>query len=428
MFQIQKAPITKKAGGHSKSSGTERKSNYGSGTGTAFADMSIHYQSGHQPPVVQMIRKRVKGVAGTFTEEDIYYDKSDGKYYNDMRHETVDIVNIYNREYQNYQRNFQHKDRTANTNILAKAKQGGEDKYAGNIEPLVVPAGEGNAAGTNIVATADIFTVGQRITPPKVVRLYAEGNMKHAASLAQAFDDTDQYRLFARLGTNSTTEDANETISEALVKATEYDSLGDLAGRYSEESKESILNRCTEPKRLEASFGGYTGNMTWKNRNRNTQRPRRLYDIIQATFFWIPGATNGVNLNKLKNFMLNKKEKLKPGGKIRVVLTHRNAGEEMYSSHNSYRWVAEQLVEDNNLKAEFVINKIQFSASNAQEENVGRPNEQPNEQPNEPPNEKTYAGKLSALGMNAAGFAHTQTYGSSVVQSGEDVMIEATKK
>ena len=84
MYQIQKAPITKKAGGHSKASGTERKSSYGSGTGTAFANMSIHYHSGHQPPVVQMIRKRVKGAAGTFTEEDIYYDKSDGKYYKGM--------------------------------------------------------------------------------------------------------------------------------------------------------------------------------------------------------------------------------------------------------------------------------------------------------------------------------------------------------
>lgn len=422
MFQIQKAPITKKAGGHSKSSGTERKSSYGSGTRTAFADMSIHYHSGHQPPVVQMIRKRVKGAAGAFTEEDIYYDKSDGWYYKGMRNEAVGKVTIHNVEYQNYQRSFKYKDRTANTNILARAKLDTFYKYAGNLRDI-----KGNVAGKYIVATADIFTVGQRITPPKVVRLYAEGNMKHAASLAQAFENPGKYRLFEGLGADTTIDNADNTTPEALVKATEYDSLGDLAGRYSEESKESILNRCTEPKRLEASFGGYTGNMTWKNRNRNTQRPRRLYDIIQATFFWIPGATNEVNLNKLKNFMLNKKEKLKPGGKIRVVLTHRNAGEEMYSSHNSYRWVAEQLVEDNNLKAEFVINKIQFSASNAQEENVGRPNEQPNEQPNEPPNEKTYAGKLSALGMNAAGFAHTQTYGSSVVQSGEDVMIEATK-
>lgn len=447
MFQIQKAPTTKKAGGHSKSSGTERKSNYGSGTGTAFADMSIHYHSDHQTPVVQMIRKRVKGAAGTFTEEDIYYDKSDGKYYKGMTQAGHGDVTIQAGEYEEYKKlvnkdqnipniqNPKNKDRTEKTTILAKTEQGEGKIYAGNIKPVEGHAGEGNAAGTDIAATADIFTVGQEITPLKVVRLYAEGNMKHAASLARAFENPDKYRLFEGLGANSAINNADNTTPEVLVKATEYDNLSNLAGRYSGETEGSILNRCTGPERLEASFGGFTGDMTREHQNKDQnhvpQPPqRRLYDIIQATFFWLPGKTNQENLDQFKNFMSYKMEKLKPGGKIRIILTNKNSREYYYTIRsnndqirsnsdekiskleNCYGWVADQLCRDNEWNKNFTITRTFFHASNAQRQNVGQ----------------TYADKLTALGMNEAGFVHTRTQGLIEVRSSGDVMIEAKKK
>lgn len=470
MFEAVRETIAKKTVRHSKGREPVGRNDGRFGVQSAFADVSIHYHAGSPGPVVQMVRKRVKGRVDVFTGADIYFDKGDGGYYHDMTQEGKGEVTLSDAEYAEYIRISSKEGRSVKTTLLAKAEQSGKTKFVRNIEKKEESAGEESVreesieeestkeegvkeestekeepAEKSIVANADIFTDGTPMEhPPKAVRLYAEGDMRHAASLARAFEQPGKYGLFERLGeemtvgganpaglavggaspaglaaggaspAGSAVGGANPAEPEVLVRATEYSSLDGLEGRYGKIIRGEIEKRVQE-ERLEASFGGSTGDMARKH----TRPPKRQYDIIQATFFWLPGKTNKTNFMALKDFMRNQKDKLKEEGKIRIVLTDKDSCAKNDESENSYRWVADQLIQDSDLKDIYnvkmtffkttkpVVSKFSYRGAGAGQ---------------------TYADKLSSLGMNGAGFKHTRTDAAETVTSHGDVMIEAKRK
>lgn len=435
MFEVSQKPIAKKVLSRPKGREPEGRKDNRIGVEPAFADGRIHYHSGSPASVVQMVRKRVKGKADDFTAADIYFDKENGKYYHNVKAEGKGEVTISNAERTEYQRLSSKAGRSTKTTILAKAIQGGVTKFVRNIVEKVKSTEEESAeeeetAEESIVAEADTFTEGTLMEPLRAVRLYAEGDMRHAASLAMAFEQPGKYDQFARLGeepavggagsTGSASGGANPAEPEVLVKATEHDKLDDLEGRYGGASKGEILRRVEEKERLEASFGGLTGDMTRERSKHETQPPNRRYDIIQATFFWLPKKTNNTNFMALKDFMRNQKDKLKEEGKIRIVLTDKDSGAKNDESENSYRWVADQLIQDSDLKKIYNVKMTFFKTTKPvvgrfiyRGAGAGQ----------------TYADKLSSLGMNDAGFQHTRTDAAETVKSPEgDLMIEATRK
>lgn len=405
-----------------------------------FADRSIRYHKESPMPVVQMIRKRVKGRDDTFTATDIYYDKTDGQYYTGVTKESSGEVTVPREEYQEYNRLLSHdsgspnippRERMAKNTILAKAKRGETIKYVTNIvekdeaadligateETAEEETAEEEIEAADIAASADIFSEGNAMTvPPKTVRLYAEGNMKHAASLAGAFGQSGKYGLFEGLDAETTLADASADTPEALIKATEFDSLDGLGSRYEQEEQEGeviskMMEMITPLENLEASFGGRTGNMT-RRVEAAADRPKRQYDIIQATFFWVPDDTNDQNFENLQAFMINQAEKLKEGGKIRVILTDKNTKIAGKENLNHYRDVANRLAEDPDLKHIYDIDKKVFKKRNMRRKKV----------------RQTYANKLTTLEMNAAGFKHTRTEGDTLVKSFGDLIITAVRK
>lgn len=226
MFMSSPKPAVKKSEKSSKLNVTERERNHGSGPEAVFEDMSIHYRSVSPTPAAQMVRKRVKGNKNEFRQGDIYFDKNDGKYYNGMALlERNAPVTLSVQEYRKYKEiTSVDKDRTDKTTILAEAKKDGAKKYAGIIRRE--DAGEEENPETDITKNANVYTEGTEMpNPPKAVRLYAEGNMKHASSLAKAFDNPGKYSLFEGLDARTTTANGDAETPEVLIKATEFDKL-----------------------------------------------------------------------------------------------------------------------------------------------------------------------------------------------------------
>lgn len=316
----------------------------------------------------------------------------------------------------------------AKNTILAKAKRGETIKYVTNIvekdEAAEEETAEEEIEAADIDASADIFSEGNAMpAPPKTVRLYAEGNMKHAASLAKAFGQSGKYGLFEGLDAETTLADASADTpevtlanaladtSEVLIKATEFDTLDELGRRYGEQIKTEIRARLTPLENLETSFGSRTGDMS-RRVEAAADRPKRLYDIIQATFFWVPDYTNDQNYEILQAFMINQAEKLREGGKIRVILSNRNNNQTKNKNYDQYRDVANRLAEDPDLSQIYDIDKKVFKGRNNRGKKV----------------KQTYADKLSALEMNAASFSHTRTKGDIPVESFGDLIITAVRK
>ncbi len=488
--------------------------------------------------VVQMVRKRVKGIENTFADTDIYFDKSDNHYYNDMTPEGKDNVTVSQVEYLEFDNISSTNKRTPKTTILAEAHKGADRKFVyykpaqkaetvenpraeshvegpraeshvegpraegavegqraespvdgpraesaveglraeGHVEgqraeshvegqraegavegpraeshvegqraegavegqraegavegpraesPVDGPRAEsaveglraeGDGAGAqaaDITVTGDIFSVGSVLaTEPKAVRLYAEGNMRHAASLASAFGISGKYNQFIEMDRQMNPEDNDVSTPEVLIKATEYDPLGNLDGRYGDKSQENTLARVKGKERLEVSFGGRTGNMSRELMDKGT--PKRLYDIIQATFFWIPEFTNDQNFNMLKGFMMNQRAKLKDGGKIRIVLANKDT---LYlENYNHYRQTANNLICDRDLNQLFNMRKIVLKERKRNRRGQMKTTGQ------------TYADRLKQMGMNSENFQHTRTDTPGVVEAYSDLLIEATPK
>jgi len=411
---------------------------------------------GTAAPVVQMIRKRVKGIADAFAATDIYYDKRDNRYYNGMTSEGVGEVTVSQDEKNEFHKLSSNQKRTSKTTILAEAHKGADRKFIKDIPEQEEKAGEhqsaeearehqraeeavedqrageavedqraGEASAADITVTGDIFSEGSVLaTEPKTVRLYAEGNMRHAVSLARAFKEPEKYNQFINMDEHMNLAGNNNLTPEVLIKATEYDILEEVQRRYNENRRDNghrnnsrwdndhrnndnILGRVQTAEGLEASFGGSTGDMT----RPAGAHPKRLYDIIQATFFWMPKANNDQNFNKLKSFMINKRAKLKAGGKIRIVLANKGTNE--HQTRNQYRLTANALTEDVDLKTLYTMRILELQEPESQE-----------------PDKKlqTYADRLTQMGMNTENFQHTRTENSKKVKAPGDLLIEATPR
>lgn len=357
-------------------------------------------------PVLQMIRKRVYHTADEFDSNDIYYDKNDGKYYDHI--EKVDQKNVEIARDVCAKCNALLEKYSRRTTILAEAslKDSGSNTFIQYNTHLPVDTDP-------VPANALTFSAGsETANTPKAVRLYAEGTMDHALSLDKTLDSQDMYNKFAALSQS----DSQEGIStEVLIKATEFDSRDDLQSRYENptpfrfqmnQKVRDNLQATHTTKRTEISFGGNTGDMT----HAASENPKRRYDLIQATFFWLPKETNKTNFDALKDFMLNQKNKLKENGKIRVTLTDRNNinlqdmnDDQKNAQKNCYTYVADKLTTDNTLNQLYNIEKKVLG--------------------------QTYAAALSNLGLNPDGiFQHTQTATDKKIDSQGDLVIEATPK
>lgn len=440
MFKTAEKPIIKGKRTNFNTTAAAEESSCNLSAAADFTDRSIRYHKESPVPVVQMIRKRVKGREDAFEDTDIYYDKTDGRYYTGVIQESSGEVTVPREEYQEYKRlvpddpgsqNIHPPERMAKNTILAKAKQGETIKYVTNIvekdeaadligateETAEEETAEEEIESADIAASADIFSEGNAMTvPPKTVRLYAEGNMKHAVSLAGAFGQSGKYGLFEDLDAETTLADAHAGTPEVLIKATEFDTLDELGRRYEQEEQEGeviskMMEMITPLENLEASFGGRTGDMS-RRVEAAADRPKRLYDIIQATFFWVPDYTNDQNYEILQAFMINQAEKLREGGKIRVILSNRNNNQTKNKNYNQYRDVANRLAEDPDLSQIYDIDKKVFKGRNNRGKKV----------------KQTYADKLTALEMNEEHFSHTRTKGDIPVESFGDLIITAVRK
>lgn len=361
-------------------------------------------------PVVQMIRKRVFHTKDDFDLKDIYYDKKDGKYYNDIMPDVKRNKEISQDVYASCRKLFEKY--SSRTTILAENKT--SDTFIQFDQALASNKTKADPVSVNAMT----FTTGNQVNPvPKVIRLYAEGNMDHALSLDKSLDSQDKYDRFVALSQMDTSGTQGDDSMETLIKATEFDSKTQVRERYHHDGRVTDnLKAVHRTERTEASFGGNTGDMTHVPSGKQG-RPMRKYDMIQTTFFWLPGETNNENFNNLKAFMINKKDKLKADGKIRIILTNRDpryfqalSDSQKDNEKNGYAYVAEKLSTDTDLKTIYNIDKILL------EKKAG------GETPKTP---RTYADTLQDLELNPDGeFQHTQTYGDIIVGSWGDLVIE----
>lgn len=389
--------------------------------------------------IIQCVRKRVRGNDAQIQKSDLFYDKSDGKYYSHMRELGFQRdCSIYYDEYQAYSKNAT-KDRSSHTVFLAELAD--KTAYIKSPRPqksAKSPQQPGDTRGTphyyGVLVSAGI----EEIAPPPAVRLYSEAEMTHASTLAQTMNRPASYRAFRRIGYRNLSAAGYPGFNAPLIKATEFDDRKHVMARYSSDQKSSSektkdafmkgrllaaehrqkfenLNGIPEADRnrfeteifdevieklcregnempvnegqqaerdiikgeiwatarevlirasvtvpednpgaanspakvilnglkkgylavsrgwpaqkqalsereqrpaLEVSYGGATGDMTAAHTPHN---PQRQYDLIQSTFFWLPGVDSLGNARAILRFFDVQHQKLKPGGIIRFV-------------------------------------------------------------------------------------------------------------
>ena len=356
---------------------------------------------------VQCVRKRVFGSSDPIDKSDLFYDKSDGKYYKNMYEiRYCADCQIYPDEYKKYL-SLSQKDRSAHTILLAELPDG--VTYIKSPQPLESAEKGGPTYArpleTNHYAGMLVHRGVEELSPPPMVRLYSEAEMTHAANLASTMTDAEKYRRFRGIGSQGA-PDRGESLTKApLIKATEYDDRDNVLARYSSKDKSSnndtkaafmagrrmavehrrrydsdadVESMESEKKAaideefdsairaqaaarkapgasitrdmiarnfnkgydavnkglsgmqavlaeregfdsMEVSYGGHTGDMTFRRIPHPDFLPYRQYSLIQSTFFWIPGASSIDNAKALFEFFVAKSHKLKPGGIIRIV-------------------------------------------------------------------------------------------------------------
>lgn len=229
-----------------------------------------------------------------------------------------------------------------------------------------------------------IYSNGEALPDNRVfsMRFYAEGDMRHATGVARGLQSgtarARQIRSslsplpFPRGSVSSGVISPAPNV-DTTVKATEFRSLGDIRETYglTDQDPKDPIKRAEGLKNFEASFLGSTGDMT----SAPSSGFKRRYDLIQATFFWIPktdiegcrklfpqkdrlgrelfyrdgsprqttdrakklaeynrvtkrieNCELTVNKDKFEKFLLNKAQKLTDSGELRVVV----AGGDIY--------------------------------------------------------------------------------------------------
>lgn len=452
---------------------------------------------------IQCVRKRVRGNDAQIQKSDLFYDKSDGKYYSHMRELGFQRdCPIYYDEYHAYSKNAA-KDRSSHTVFLAELA----DKTAYIKSPDESDAESTQQPGytrrtplySGVLVSAGI----EEIAPPPVVRLYSEGEMTHASTLAQRMNNPARYHAFQRIGYRDIPDIIHPDLSAPLIKATEYDDRKHVMARYSsgqksrskatkdvfdegrllaaahrqrfenpgdvsEETREKnetdifdkvitelcsggdampenedwgiiekeirakasevldrlnvkvpeddpnaanspakvflnelkkgylavsrgwsaqkqALNEREQLPALEVSYGGATGDMTAAH---TPHTPQRQYDMIQSTFFWMPGVDSLGNARAILRFFDVQHQKLKPGGIIRFVGFSDNKNgtlDDWQKKQNQYGKAADWVYE--HMKRRVYYTDVRKTLLHARQ---GDGQEK----------EKSYSEELSALGLN----------------------------
>lgn len=352
---------------------------------------------------VQCVRKRVSGNGARIEGSDLFYDKSDGKYYTQMREiRYCRDCQIYPDEYQKYLHEAR-KDRSAHTLLLAELPD--KTTYMKDPRPLQPDEGTGPRyarplAGSHYAGIL-VHRGTEEMSPPPTVRLYSEAEMAHAAKLAETMTSGEKYNAFRRIEVPGTPE-APYSGKRPLIKATEYDDRDHVLARYSsaqqskrsrtkaafmagrlmavqhghrfgasgvvsdaekrimQQEKSAQIRKETKSIRtvypsitqqnvlsdfergydavnqglparqkilaaresfasMEVSYGGSTGDMTFRRLPQLRYLHYRQYPVIQSTFFWMPGVGSMGNAEAMFRFFTAQYHRLEPGGIIRMI-------------------------------------------------------------------------------------------------------------
>lgn len=136
-----------------------------------------------------------------------------------------------------------------------------------------------------------VFDKGTQVSDNQIfaMRFYAEGDMRHAMGVAAGIqtgaaraspDHADILSPLPLPGTVNKGSFTRDPSVDVTVKATELRTHKDVSATYGDDPATHAVGLAN----FEGSFGGRTGNMT----RTPSAGFKRRYNLIQATFFWIP--------------------------------------------------------------------------------------------------------------------------------------------
>lgn len=207
---------------------------------------------------VQCMRKRVYGNGAHVKSSDLFYDKSDGKYYKNMNeiHYSGDSQIDFS-EFSRYW-TAALKDRSEHTLLLAQLP----DKRTYMVSPRhsASASGQASTALQQLPARASetVHCAGMLVSegteeksPPPIVRLYSEAEITHASTLAGKMTDAAHYNAFRTMGDMDLHDEGDGGVQAPLIKATEFDDREHVMARYS--SNEQYKSASTIKKVPEAA-------------------------------------------------------------------------------------------------------------------------------------------------------------------------------
>ncbi len=193
---------------------------------------------------IQCVRKRVRGNESSIQETDLFYDKSNAKYYNHMKEENIRTdCQINQQEYDEYLKVYS-KNRSSHTIFLPKLADG-----TAYIKPPISRVQDmenqsSEASGQQMQDAHEtpfysgrLVSVGDETIAPPTVRLYSEAEMTHASTLAENMITPALYSAFRRIGYEDLSDAAYSGVKAPLIKATEYDDRLHVIARYSSDQK-----------------------------------------------------------------------------------------------------------------------------------------------------------------------------------------------
>ncbi len=247
---------------------------------------------------IQCVRKRVRGSGTSIEKTDLFYDKSDTKYYFNMRElGFARGCRIYQDEYKEYEKwvKDDSKDRSPNTIFLAKLADGtayikpqiSRVRDMG-IQSAAVSGQQTKDAYKTPLYSGRLVSVGiEEIAPPPVVRLYSEAEMTHASTLAKNLTSPARYSAFRRIGYEDLPDAVYAGVNEPLIKATEYDDRAHVMGRYS--SNQKSQNAQTKDAFMQGRelavkhMKRYGGNVVLSDQDRQIILREKAAEIVAAT-------------------------------------------------------------------------------------------------------------------------------------------------
>lgn len=215
---------------------------------------------------VQCVRKRVYGRTDSVERSDLFYDRSDGKYYYNMREIGFrKDCRIYEDEYRDYLKG-RSKDRSSHTVFLAELS----DKTAYIKSPVLTAPGEQQVYTREAPLYSGVLvsTGIEDTAPPPIVRLYSEAEMTHASTLAETMTSAARYNAFRKIGYGDLRDAGYSGTRAPLIKATEFDDRAHVMARYSSNRQYNV------GKAAKNATSAESGNLT-------ADQESALRDIIQ---------------------------------------------------------------------------------------------------------------------------------------------------